>query len=339
MLQLFPLISDIVMSDKYLEPQQGSSKLTPLTSFEMRKVLEEVEDEREDDLEEESEFSRVLAEMPDLEGDYGELTLGFNEELCFGPAAGDEGLNSVSVTTSRINVDEAFKGNLDEAREDNSERGAIKAAQAVPAAQAVQAVQEAHADQAVQGDQPVQAAQAAHAVPIHRGDLIEFMISDRTWFLVEVTGRGKLGGKNQNYLNVKYSDGSEGGVYIDKHEWRIVKRKDLTLEDSPERSTSLPALRLHRVTVDLPAQEEFSTETETTTTDTDDCGLTDLEKQKVGLTRKRKKSRRKRDKERKTSVDESGGDSATSISTIKRGDRIEYIVKEEDGKVKGFSVS
>ena len=76
-----------------------------------------------------------------------------------------------------------------------------------------------------------------------------------------------------------------------------------------------------------------------TTTDTDDCGLTDLEKQKVGLTRKRKKSRRKRDKERKTSVDESGGDSATSISTIKRGDRIEYIVKEEDGKVKGFSVS
>ena len=167
------------------------------------------------------------------------------------------------------------------------------------------------------------------------------MISDRTWFLVEVTGRGKLGGKNQNYLNVKYSDGSEGGVYIDKHEWRIVKRKDLTLEDSPERSTSLPALRLHRVTVDLPAQEEFSTETETTTTDTDDCGLTDLEKQKVGLTRKRKKSRRKRDKERKTSVDESGGDSATSISSIKRGDRIEYIVKEEDGKVKnvGFWVS
>merc|ERR550517_1695698 len=107
------------------------------------------------------------------------------------------------------------------------------------------------------GEEEVLAAQAAsQAVPIHKGDLIEFMISDRTWFLVEVTARGKLGGKNQNYLNVKYSDGSEGGVYIDKHEWRIVKRKELSLQDSPEQSPSLPALRLHRVTVDLPAQEE-----------------------------------------------------------------------------------
>ena len=51
---------------------------------------------------------------------------------------------------------------------------------------------------------------------------------------VEVTGRGKLGGKNQNYLNVKYSDGSEGGVYIDQHEWRIVKRKDLDQTESPD---------------------------------------------------------------------------------------------------------
>ena len=59
---------------------------------------------------------------------------------------------------------------------------------------------------------------------------------------MEVTGRGKLGGKNQNYLNVKYSDGSEGGVYIDKHQWRIVRRKDLTLEDSPDHSVQ-PTLR------------------------------------------------------------------------------------------------
>ena len=44
-------------------------------------------------------------------------------------------------------------------------------------------------------------------VPIHRGDLIEFLVGERTWFLVEVTGRGKLGGKNQNYLNVRYRCG------------------------------------------------------------------------------------------------------------------------------------
>ena len=318
MLQLFPLISDVTMSDKYLDPQESSSKkLIPMTSLEMRKVLEDVEDERAEDLEDEeeqSEFSRVLAEMPDLEVDYGDLSLGFNEELCFGPATGDDGQSkSVSVTTERKDVEPTERMEDTEVSEDitMTEKGEVEVLAAQAAAQA-----------------------ASQAVPIHKGDLIEFMISDRTWFLVEVTARGKLGGKNQNYLNVKYSDGSEGGVYIDKHQWRIVKRKEVGLEESTDQPTTLPTLRLHRVTVDLPAQEEFSTETETTTTDTDDCGLTEQDKQKVGHTRKRKRSRRKRDKERKGSVEESGGEAANSISSIKRGDRIEYIVKEQDGKVR-----
>ena len=306
MLQLFPLISDVTMSDKYLDPQESSSKkLIPMTSLEMRKVLEDVEDERAEDLEDEeeqSEFSRVLAEMPDLEVDYGDLSLGFNEELCFGPATGDDGQSkSVSVTTERKDVEPTERMEDTEVSEDitMTEKGEVE----VLAAQA-----------------------ASQAVPIHKGDLIEFMISDRTWFLVEVTARGKLGGKNQNYLNVKYSDGSEGGVYIDKHQWRIVKRKEVGLEDSTDQSTILPTLK---VTVDLPAQEETET-----TTDTDDCGLTEQDKQKVGHTRKRKRSRRKRDKERKGSVEESGGEAANSISSIKRGDRIEYVVKEQDGKVR-----
>ena len=232
MLQLFPLISDVTMSDKYLDPQESSSKkLIPMTSLEMRKVLEDVEDERAEDLEDEeeqSEFSRVLAEMPDLEVDYGDLSLGFNEELCFGPAAGDDGQSkSVSVTTERKDVEPTERMEDTEVSEDitMTEKGEVE----VLAAQA-----------------------ASQAVPIHKGDLIEFMISDRTWFLVEVTARGKLGGKNQNYLNVKYSDGSEGGVYIDKHQWRIVKRKEVGLEESTDQPTTLPTLR---VTVDLPARD------------------------------------------------------------------------------------
>ena len=146
-----------------------------------------------------------------------------------------------------------------------------------------------------------------------------------------------LGTPHTWYKELSVSHGSHlvaSVVYIDKHQWRIVKRKEVGLEESTDQSTSLPTLRLHRVTVDLPAQEEFSTETETTTTDTDDCGLTEQDKQKVGHTRKRKRSRRKRDKERKGSVEESGGEAANTISSIKRGDRIEYVVKEQDGKVR-----
>ena len=73
---------------------------------------------------------------------------------------------------------------------------------------------------------------------IHKGDLIEFMISDRTWFLVEVTGRGKLGGKNQNYLNVRYSDGSEGGVYIDKTNGGSSRGRTWTWRTARSRTTS-----------------------------------------------------------------------------------------------------
>ena len=331
MLQLFPLISDVTMCDnKYPDPEEGSSKkLIPLSSYEMRKVLEEVEEvglveeEKCETGEEENEFSRVLAEMPDLEGDYGDLSLGFNEELCFGPALSEAGqTKTATITTEKKQVD------LTEAEKVSSETSKSPAESSGPGG-----------DTEESGDD--RGGEKGPPVAIHRGDLIEFMISDRTWFLVEVTGRGKLGGKNQNYLNVRYSDGSEGGVYIDKHEWRIVKRKDLDLADSPEQDK----IRLHRVTVDLPPLEEFSTETETTTTDDDEAisgggrgGGGGDDKPRTEPSRKRKRSRRKREKERKTSVDDSAIDPTNSISSIKRGDHIEYIVKEEDGKVGNIRV-
>ena len=240
MLQLFPLISDVTMCDnKYPDPEEGSSKkMIPLSAMSMRKVLEEVEEVgmveeekceagQEEEEEEENEFNRVLAEMPDLEGDFG-LSLGFNEELCFGPALTETGeTRTVSVTA------EKKPGDLTEAEKVSSE---IQSLTQGPS-------QSSTESQAPGGDVDERGVEEkVSPVPIHKGDLIEFMISDRTWFLVEVTGRGKLGGKNQNYLNVRYSDGSEGGVYIDKHEWRIVKRKDLDLADSPEQNN----IRLHR---------------------------------------------------------------------------------------------
>ena len=237
MLQLFPLISDVTMCDnKYPDPEEGSSKkLIPLSAMSMRKVLEEVEEvgmvEEEkceagqEEEEEENEFIRVLSEMPDLEGDYG-LSLGFNEELCFGPALSEtDPSKTVSMTA------EKKPGDLTEAEKVSSE---------IQQSSAQGTSQSSAGSQVSGGDE--RGVEKVSPVPIHRGDLIEFMISDRTWFLVEVTGRGKLGGKNQNYLNVRYSDGSEGGVYIDKHEWRIVKRKDLDLADSPEQNN----IRLHR---------------------------------------------------------------------------------------------
>ena len=45
-------------------------------------------------------------------------------------------------------------------------------------------------------------------------------------FRVEVLSKGKSSGENKNYLNIRYTDGSVGGVFIDKHEWRIIKRTD-----------------------------------------------------------------------------------------------------------------
>ena len=41
-------------------------------------------------------------------------------------------------------------------------------------------------------------------------------------FRVEVLSKGKSSGRNKNYLNIRYSDGSTGGVFIDRHEWRVV---------------------------------------------------------------------------------------------------------------------
>ena len=49
------------------------------------------------------------------------------------------------------------------------------------------------------------------------------------WFEVDVFGKGKKGGRNENYLNIRYTDGSEAGINILNHEWRYK-----SLDDKPE---------------------------------------------------------------------------------------------------------
>ena len=64
---------------------------------------------------------------------------------------------------------------------------------------------------------------------IRKDDILEYLIEEEEgniWFVVQVMSRGKPRGKNRNYINVRYADGSVGGVYIDMHQWRILKRSD-----------------------------------------------------------------------------------------------------------------
>ena len=221
---LFPLISDVTMGDKRLEDEAASSAASKpllLTSRQMRKVLDDLgadsvtenksETEEEDDEcgEEETEFSRVLAEIPDLEGDYSELSLGFSEELCLASSCGPgPALDTAPAPPPLLLQAEASAGDQTEAGQK-----LLRLAQKVvvhktapdeggrPGSSCSSPPVMSPADTA---GQEKAAPQLPPAVNIHRGDLIEFLVGERTWFLVEVTGRGKLGGKNQNYLNVRY---------------------------------------------------------------------------------------------------------------------------------------
>ena len=217
------MISDVTMGDKRLEDEAASSAASKpllLTSRQMRKVLDDLgadsvaenKSEAEEDEEcgeEETEFSRVLAEIPDLEGDYSELSLGFSEELCLASSCGPgPALDTAPAPPPLLLQAEA-------SARDQTAAGQklLRLAQKVvvhktapdeggrPGSSCSSPPVMSPADTA---GQEKAAPQLPPAVNIHRGDLIEFLVGERTWFLVEVTGRGKLGGKNQNYLNVRY---------------------------------------------------------------------------------------------------------------------------------------
>ena len=229
---LFPLISDVTMGDKRLEDEAASSAASKpllLTSRQMRKVLDDLgtdsmaenkseAEEEEECGEEETEFSRVLAEIPDLEGDYSELSLGFSEELCLASSCGPgPALDTAPAPPPLLLQAEASAGDQTEAEQKllklaqnfvvhktaPDEGGRPGSSCSSPPAAAMSPAEQEKA-----------APQLPPAVNIHRGDLIEFLVGERTWFLVEVTGRGKLGGKNQNYLNVRYRSGGKNSQLI-----------------------------------------------------------------------------------------------------------------------------
>ena len=63
------------------------------------------------------------------------------------------------------------------------------------------------------------------------GDKIEYKVGENEeveWFEVEVFGKGKVGGRNEGYLNIHYADGSEGGIDIVKHQWRLKDSEDIS---------------------------------------------------------------------------------------------------------------
>ena len=65
------------------------------------------------------------------------------------------------------------------------------------------------------------------------GDRISYRVGVDDWYEVDVFGKGKSGTKNESYLNLRYADGSEGGVFINQHEWKAVE-KEISTDESPE---------------------------------------------------------------------------------------------------------
>ena len=55
-------------------------------------------------------------------------------------------------------------------------------------------------------------------------------------FKVEVLSKGKSSGRNKNYLNVRYADGSLGGVFIDKHQWSFLSKSESQPNSGPDKN-------------------------------------------------------------------------------------------------------
>jgi len=345
--QIFPLISDVAMGDHNFDQEilKPASKPVLLSSDEMRRVLDDLGKEENEEEEEESEFDRVLADMPDVDADYSELSLGFNEELCIGNSLTGDGVNTSPSIIDHPNAEARSIVSPSSSSSLSASSTLVKATPLNVTSSITSTSSILKSDQENQErpelDQELtlstNSSLISPPVPIHKGDLIEFLVGDKTWFLVDVTGRGKIGGRNQNYLNVRYSDGSEGGVFIDQHQWRMVSRqREIGEECTPSVPGAAPInTRLHRVTVEIPS----STEAETTTDEDEEAQELSgprEPKESVIISRKRKRrKRRDRPRSRKISVEET---SYHPSNSIKKGDIIEFLVKEKKGDDLKFKV-
>ena len=312
-------------------PQQ---KLPLLSSQEMRNVLADLQGAsslpQDEEEEEETEFSRVLGEIPDLEGDCSILSLGWNEDL--GLEKGDFIEEGAKESSHLVSLESKVGESSESERKESPKKD-------ISCWSKVKTREKAVSD----------------PVPVQKGDMLEFLVEERkekTWFLVEVTGRGKAGGKNRNYLNVKYSDGSEGGVFIDKHQWRIVKRKEEQEEMRAECS-----VRLHRVTVGDPGDGQENVEVKAVEKSTDEDRLLSerehaKERSQPGNVRSESKDRKKKGTRKKTENVKKHDAVLTGAmeksllkksvlnltSSIRRGDILEYLVEEEEEEDTWFRV-
>jgi len=178
-------------------PDSPHHKLPLLSPQEMKDVLTGVFDDDQDDRKGQN-FQGVFSELPDLEGDCSILSLGWNDDFA---GEGDKLFGQSKDSFLPQNFD--ILGEIKKEKQELPREEIDCWSKVRPREKSL-----------------------TEPVPIQKGDLVEYLVEDneeRIWFLVEVMGRGKAGGKNRNYLNVRYSDGSEGGVFIDQHEWRVVE--------------------------------------------------------------------------------------------------------------------
>ena len=300
-------------------PASPLPKLPLLSPQEMRDVLTEFLEEPSvpQDEADVQRFIGVISDLPDLEGDCSILSLGWNEDLGGEGRVISEETRDLSNSNTTIKTGKVEK---ESAKKEISCWSKVKAREKVL-------------------PDPVQ---------IQKGDLVEYLVEeneDKIWFMVEVTGRGKAGGKNRNYLNVKYSDGSEGGVFIEKHQWRIVNseevleewRANLKLSNSVVGDPISIGDNVERETSDKVSQEDTFLSQSDVAADSSTAYDKIKEKRKE-RTHKNSESIPKLETSaspgplKKTSEDvqmlnsDTKGDPA---SLIKKGDVLEYLVVEE----------
>ena len=308
----------MILMAKYNQETSQPHKLPLLSSQEMRKVLEDLQDDQNliepDDqqelnevLEDISSDSRLQTpDIPEFEEDLG---LGWSGERVREARQQPEDRPADSRLPSNPSPEQTL----------------VETARVVASG----------GSSSCEGRLEAGGSSEAEAVPIHRGDLIEFLVGERTWFLVEVTGRGKVGGRNQNYLNVRYSDGSEGGVFIDRHRWRVVQRREeVVVREEEEGEAGRPcSVRLHRVTLHpdtslhRTAHPGYDTDT---TEEEEDCTAAVSESEQPSAAAPRPAShrsprkRRRRTRKRPREESRPGGWSGPAAE-IRRGDRLEYL--------------
>ena len=293
------------VSAKASSPQ----KLPMLSNQEMRQVLDDVlESEEHAPIDE--DLSGVLGYLPDLEEDCSILSLG---------------------------LEDSTESEKEETAEDKKSTTVIADTDAGEGSSQVVSKLSPSKDSGCWSK--VKTKESPVHVPIQKGDMIEFLVENKTWFLVEVTGRGKVGGKNRNYLNVKYDDGSEGGVFIDRHQWRFAERKEVLEEVRSDCS-----VRLHRVSVGDPCSITQLGQDEAKAMSTDDdilvseLGPSTDECTPVAMPCPRERRRRKRRKlatryaTQSEQQDENIGHhtKGNPASLLRKGDIIEFLVEEND---------